>query len=53
MSGNAWEWCSDTYCDYEETEMADPISVSGKDHVLRGGRWGGDIKETRVFSRDP
>jgi len=53
MSGNAWEWCSDTYFDYRETGKADPIPQPGTHRVLRGGRWGGDAEEARVFSRDP
>jgi formylglycine-generating enzyme required for sulfatase activity len=53
MSGNAWEWCSDFYGEYKDADQLDPIRSTGTHRVLRGGRWGGDAKEARVFARLP
>jgi formylglycine-generating enzyme required for sulfatase activity len=56
MSGNAWEWTSDDYTLYSPASQTNPYGVSQDDHpqkVLRGGRWGGDASEARVFSRAP
>lgn len=49
MSGNAWEWTADAM-EYAGEPQTDPCDVDGV-HVLRGGRWGGDASEARVFSR--
>ncbi len=51
MSGNAWEWCSDGFGSYSPQEAANPCAPSGPRRVLRGGRWGGDGREARVFAR--
>jgi formylglycine-generating enzyme required for sulfatase activity len=51
MSGNAWEWVSDTYVQYDTTAVKDPYSTGGTKRILRGGRWGGDAFEARVFRR--
>jgi formylglycine-generating enzyme required for sulfatase activity len=56
MSGNAWEWTSDDYGPYDSSPQRNPYVVSQDEHpqkVLRGGRWGGDAAEARVFSRAP
>lgn len=38
MSGNICEWCQDTYADYEENNVTDPINLNpGERKVLRGG----------------
>lgn len=49
MSGNAWEWTGDAQ-EYTDTPRSNPCIVDGV-HILRGGRWGGDAGEVRVFSR--
>ena len=49
MSGNAWEWTGDA-AEYTDDPQTNPCVVDGV-HVLRGGRWGGDASEVRVFSR--
>jgi formylglycine-generating enzyme required for sulfatase activity len=49
MSGNAWEWTGDA-AEYTGDPRTNPSVVDGV-HVLRGGRWGGDASEVRVFSR--
>jgi formylglycine-generating enzyme required for sulfatase activity len=53
MSGNAWEWCSDFYASYAAGAQTDPVTTIGDAKVLRGGRFGGDAKEARVFTRFP
>lgn len=52
MSGNAWEWVGDRYADYPGQPQVNPIVTSGDRYVTRGGRWGGDAFEIRVFHRD-
>jgi formylglycine-generating enzyme required for sulfatase activity len=51
MSGNAWEWTSDTYVPYDTVALYDPYMTEGRERILRGGRWGGDAFEARVFHR--
>jgi formylglycine-generating enzyme required for sulfatase activity len=53
MSGNAWEWVSDGYLPYGQEARTDPYVAAGDQRILRGGRWGGDAFETRVFHRSP
>jgi formylglycine-generating enzyme required for sulfatase activity len=51
MSGNAWEWASDAYVAYDTTALDNPYMTDGSERILRGGRWGGDAFEARVFHR--
>lgn len=51
MSGNAWEWMSDSYVEYSDENSINPYSTVSDAHALRGGRWGGDASEARVFHR--
>jgi len=53
MSGNAWEWVSDGYTEYTGEPQVNPYVTAGRRHALRGGRWGGDASEIRVFHRTP
>jgi formylglycine-generating enzyme required for sulfatase activity len=53
MSGNAWEWASDRFVTYTAEARVNPYPTAGAGHALRGGRWGGDASEVRVFSRSP
>ncbi|MBU1702631.1 MAG: formylglycine-generating enzyme family protein [Candidatus Eisenbacteria bacterium] len=53
MSGNAWEWTSDSYASYTAADQVNPIATTGAAKVIRGGRWGGDALEARVFTRSP
>ncbi len=51
MSGNAWEWVGDNYAEYRREPQVNPYITDGNNHALRGGRWGGDAFEARVFHR--
>jgi len=51
MSGNAWEWTGDSYADYSLEAKTNPRAATGDFRALRGGRWGGDAFEARVFHR--
>lgn len=53
MSGNVWEWCSDTGRDYEDTRLVNPCTLQDPDawHVVRGGTYTSDAKECRVAAR--
>jgi formylglycine-generating enzyme required for sulfatase activity len=45
MSGNVWEWVSDTYDEayYRRSPAADPVNTApGNRKVIRGGGWGND-----------
>lgn len=53
MSGNVWEWVSDKYATYNNEPQENPYITAGGMHALRGGRWGGDANEIRVFHRAP
>jgi formylglycine-generating enzyme required for sulfatase activity/serine/threonine protein kinase len=40
--GNVWEWVSDWYAAYPNTELVDPAGPdSGEERVIRGGAWNG------------
>ena len=51
MSGNAWEWVSDTYASYRDGFQRNPYVVVGDERILRGGRWGGNAFEIRASHR--
>ncbi|UCC43604.1 MAG: SUMF1/EgtB/PvdO family nonheme iron enzyme [Candidatus Zixiibacteriota bacterium] len=51
MSGNAWEWVSDKFAEYTSEAQTNPYCTEARGHALRGGRWGGDASEARVFHR--
>ncbi|MFM7167902.1 MAG: formylglycine-generating enzyme family protein [Planctomycetaceae bacterium] len=40
MHGNVWEWCIDSYGDYQSTPLTDPRGPDTRaSRVLRGGSW--------------
>jgi len=40
MTGNVWEWCSDTYVYFSGSPgNCNPEPTSGTRHILRGGAW--------------
>ena len=53
MSGNVWEWCSDSYGSYSSNAQTNPQSVaSGHDRVSRGGSWYLDASYCRSVQRN-
>jgi sulfatase modifying factor 1 len=52
MSGNAWEWCSDTGgSDYTAGKQVNPCAQGGRGHILRGGTYDTDAKACRISAR--
>ncbi len=55
MHGNVWEWCQDTYGEYETKDVINPVN-DNKDRdayrVLRGGSWSGSARWCRAASRN-
>ena len=53
MSGNVWEWCSDSYGDYGAGAQTNPQGPSsGSFRVLRGGSWYNSARRCRVSNRN-
>jgi formylglycine-generating enzyme required for sulfatase activity len=56
MHGNVWEWCWDTYGEYQSRPETDPTGPGGEiwqQHVRRGGHWDYYARDCRSASRDP
>jgi len=51
MSGNAWEWCSDTGVDYLDKKVTNPYALNKSGHMARGGTWDSDAAGCRVTTR--
>ena len=53
MLGNVREWCSDRFSDntYRTSTVNNPLSVTGRYPVLRGGSWMDDAKKVRSMAR--
>ncbi|WP_292590422.1 formylglycine-generating enzyme family protein [Mesotoga sp. UBA5557] len=52
MSGSLWEWCSDSFGDYDEVEQTNPYISNGSVRVIRGGGWSYVARALRVTSRN-
>lgn len=52
MSGNAWEWCQDTYAPYSENAVENPyVNSDDKLRVMRGGSAASRWDACRVSNR--
>lgn len=51
MSGNAYEWCSDSYVLYFDSVQTNPCIATGSYRVLRGGSWLFDTTYARIAYR--
>jgi formylglycine-generating enzyme required for sulfatase activity len=51
MSGNAWEWCSDTGVVYPDKRATNPYAINKSGHMARGGNWDSDAAGCRVTTR--
>ena len=52
MSGNAWEWCQDSFYDYTEEAQADPCyNLPGEFRIMRGGSAASKWDACRVANR--
>jgi len=51
--GNAAEWCSDWFEEFDDQDKVDPKGpTTGKSKVLRNGDWGGHVEELTCAARD-
>jgi sulfatase modifying factor 1 len=52
MSGNAWEWCSDSgNSDYDAAKQVNPCVQAARSHIVRGGNFDADAKACRASAR--
>ena len=54
MTGNVWEWCSDSYGEkyYSESPQGNPQGpTSGEKRVIRGGSWYDEPRFIRAADR--
>ena len=51
MSGNAWEWCTDSGVDYPSEAVANPYALHKDGHMARGGTWDSEATGCRVTTR--
>ncbi len=53
MSGNVWEWCSDSLSGYGLVPRVDPFSSAAQAKVIRGGSFNSEAGQTLIGSRQP
>jgi len=51
MSGNAWEWCTDSGIEYTSEKALNPYALHEGGHMARGGTWDSDAAGCRVTRR--
>jgi formylglycine-generating enzyme required for sulfatase activity len=51
MSGNAWEWCTDSGVDYPSEKVVNPYALHEGGHMARGGTWDSGAPGCRVTTR--
>jgi len=51
MSGNAWEWCTDSGVDYPSEKVTNPYALHEGGHMARGGTWDSGAEGCRVTTR--
>lgn len=51
MSGNAWEWCTDSGVDYPSEKVVNPYALHKGGHMARGGTWDSGAAGCRVTTR--
>jgi len=51
MSGNAWEWCTDSGVEYPNEKVANPYALNEGGHMARGGTWDSGAAGCRVTTR--
>lgn len=51
MSGNAWEWCTDSGVDYPNERVTNPYALHEGGHMARGGTWDSTAEGCRVTTR--
>lgn len=54
MTGNASEWCQDSYAPYTNETVTDPLIEldNTEDKVNRGGGWGSTLWQSRISNRN-
>jgi formylglycine-generating enzyme required for sulfatase activity len=51
MSGNAWEWCTDTGAPYSTHPKVNPCNQAGTNHIIRGGTYQSEARACRAAAR--
>jgi formylglycine-generating enzyme required for sulfatase activity len=52
MSGSVWEWCSDRFDDYTDSEETNPYAIREGGRVIRGGCWFKPANLARIAHRE-